>query len=560
MAVKPVNPKSWTTWIRASDGVLRSDDPYGLYGLATPTLPQATVTTTFSLPVGNTWTATNTSSASVAGTGTGNRTDCSVPYALANCAGGDVIIVTKNTTYTGPWTIPNLSGSSFVYVISSGDTSVGGTGLPAAGTRVATADATSMAKLQVSAAASSAAIKTVTSSHHFRFVGIEVTIGPTTTDNVTTLITTGNAETLDSQVSNQIIFDRCYVHGGTSGTTAGRRGFALSGTNIAVIDSYVSGFFENGADSQAIFGYQGNGPFKIHNNYLEGASENVMFGGSDPTITNSVPSDITITHNYFFKPLAWIGASHNVKNLLEFKNAQRVLVEGNRFENNWLDGQTGSSLLITPRNQDNTAPWCVTKDITIRKNLFVNLGQGFNILGRDNIHSSQTTTRILIENNLMDVTCLDSNPQGRIFTITNGPEFVQIKHNTVFTVAGTGTAGVSDNDPKALHFIFQDNIITSGLYGWFGTAVGDGTACLNAFYYDYTFTKNALIGGTSGNFTSPATGNYFPANLAAVGFTDTSGAFTANNYALTVGSTYHNAASDGTDVGCDIAALNAALA
>jgi hypothetical protein len=521
-----------------------------------PTLPQAQVDTTYSLPTGSTWTATNTSSASVAGTGSGNRTDCSVPYALANCAGGDVIIVTKNTTYTGPWTIPNLAGSSFVYVVSSGDTSVGGTGLPSAGTSVAPADATSMAKLQVSAAASSAAIQTTTSSHHFRLVGIEVTVGPTTTDYIANLISTGNGETSNSQVSNQIIFDRCYVHAGTSATLAGRRGFFLSGTNIAVIDSYVSGFFENGADSQAILGYQGNGPFKIHNNYLEGASENTMFGGTDPTIPNSVPSDITITHNYFFKPAAWLGAGHNVKNLLEFKNAQRVLVEGNIFENNWPDGQSGYSLLITPRNQSGTAPWCVTKDITIQKNKFINLGQGINILGTDNLNTSQRTTRVLITNNLMDVTGYGT-AQGRILQILDGPHYLTITHNTIFCAGTSSFLGNSDNVPKADHFIFRDNLVTNGTIGFSGTGTVGATTTLAAFYTDVAiFTKNVLIGGNAGQ--NPAN-NFFPVDNAAVGFVDISGSFATNDYTLTSGSSYHNAASDGTDIGCDIAALTTAI-
>ena len=46
-----------------------------------------------------------------------------------------------------------------------------------------------------------------------------------------------------------------------------------------------------------------------------------------------------------------------VKNLVEFKNAQNVLVEGNTIENNWAAGQQGYSILFTPRNQSGTAPW-----------------------------------------------------------------------------------------------------------------------------------------------------------------------------------------------------------
>ena len=62
------------------------------------------------------------------------------------------------------------------------------------------------------------------------------------------------------------------------------------------------------ADSQAINGYNGAGPFTIENNYLEAAGENVLFGGADPAVTNLVPSDIVLRRNHLFKPLEWRNA------------------------------------------------------------------------------------------------------------------------------------------------------------------------------------------------------------------------------------------------------------
>ena len=62
-----------------------------------------------------------------------------------------------------------------------------------------------------------------------------------------------------------------------------------------------------------------------------------MFGGADPSIQNLVPSDIEIVGNHFNKPLAWQDPQgYVIKNLFELKNARRVLVEGNVFENNWI--------------------------------------------------------------------------------------------------------------------------------------------------------------------------------------------------------------------------------
>ena len=66
-----------------------------------------------------------------------------------------------------------------------------------------------------------------------------------------------------------IVVDRCYLHGDPRKGT--RRGIALNARRAAVVDSYLADFKEAGADSQAIAGWNGPGPFAITNNYLEAA-------------------------------------------------------------------------------------------------------------------------------------------------------------------------------------------------------------------------------------------------------------------------------------------------
>ena len=67
-----------------------------------------------------------------------------------------------------------------------------------------------------------------------------------------------------------------------------------------------------------------------------------MFGGADPVIPNLVPSNITIRRNLMTKPSLGERRSSPLKNLLELKNAQNVLIEGNIFENNWHAGRQGT--------------------------------------------------------------------------------------------------------------------------------------------------------------------------------------------------------------------------
>src|SRR5207245_7220395 len=226
-------------------------------------------------------------------------------------------------------------------------------------------------------AGGSNAILTNAQAHNYRFVGIE--IRPATGLFVTNLVAIGSGETSLANLPHDITFDRCYVHGDP--IAGGRRGIAMNGASVAVVDSYVSDFKEVGADTQALWSHNSPGPLKIVNNYLEAAGENVMTGGADPSITNLVPSDIEIRRNHFFKPLAWITSSWSVKNLLEFKNAQRVLVERNIFENCWAGGQTGDPVVITPRNQNGGGTWTVTKDMNIRLNKHMNNVGSVRVIG-----------------------------------------------------------------------------------------------------------------------------------------------------------------------------------
>jgi len=167
--------------------------------------------------------------------------------------------------------------------------------------------------------------------------------------------------TTPSDLPTDVVFDRCYVHGTPTGNV--RRGILINSARTAVIDSYISDIHEVGADTQAVGAWNGPGPFAIINNYLEAAGENVMFGGADPSITNLVASDIEIRNNLFSKPLSWksgdpsyAGIQWSVKNLFELKNAQRLLIVANVFERIWPAAQVAFAVVLTPRNQNNTAP------------------------------------------------------------------------------------------------------------------------------------------------------------------------------------------------------------
>ncbi len=270
--------------------------------------------------------------------------------ALNSAQPGDTIELAAGATFTGNFVLPKKSGTGWVWIRTSAYGS-----LPPPGTRVAPGNASLMAKI-VSPNTAPALIFDFSASF-YRFSGLEIaTTWSSTQATNYQLIRLGNSPTgadrlRSSQLPSDVVFDRCYIHGTSTGNV--RRGIAMNSARTAVVDSYISDIHELGIESQALGSWNGPGPFKIVNNYLEAAGENVMFGGADPSIANLVPSDIEIRNNLFSKKLSWksgdpsyAGIAWTVKNLLEFKNAGRVLVDGNAFEHSWVHAQNGFAVRI----------------------------------------------------------------------------------------------------------------------------------------------------------------------------------------------------------------------
>ena len=470
--------------------------------------------------------------------------------ALEKAQPGDTIVLEAGASWTGPFTLPNkTSGSGWIYVVSSRLSN-----LPPAGTRVSPANAANMPKIL--APNSRSAMVTEANTHQFRFVGIEFA-AVSGSKQIFQLVTIGNHDTSPATLPSHIVFDRCYLHGDPGANR--RRGIEMDGAYVAVVDSYLSDFQEAGTDSQALWAASTTGPIQIRNNYLEAASENVLFGGADSRAAELVPSDIEISNNYFFKQLSLLAAKYPnnfpMKNLLELKASQRVLVTGNTFENNPSQAQAGFAIVITPRNQGGNAPWSVTRDITVTNNTLINVGSGFNIAGRDQ-RPSQPTERILIRNNIVGVTGLNG-ADGRAFQVVNGGSNYTIDHNTIINTALPPATCCSDlmmassARSPVTDFTFTNNLSTWTKYAFFGAGVSDGTAALNANFTNWVFTKNVIVGAAAAKYPP---GNFFPANVDEVHFVNYKGA----DFTLAPHSPYKNAATDGTAIGADLSVLPAA--
>jgi len=468
---------------------------------------------------------------------------------------GDTIQLAAGATFTGAYTLPNKSCTGWVII----RTSTPDSGLPAQGTRITPSFASVMPKIQ-NPSTTDISVSTLDGAHNYRFIGVEFKLNPSF------LISAANVIIDNATLAHDITFDRCYFHGEPA-TTQLRRGLIANGAAIAVIDSYFASIYTPDTDSQAIGIWNSSGPLKFVNNYLEAAGENILFGGAGSQL---VPSDIEIRHNWFRKPLSWKandpsydGVTRSIKNLLEFKFAQRVLVDGNIFENNWLAAQSGTAIVFTPRFESGNAPNAVDNDITFTHNIVRHSGSGAVISGTDDTDPAQIVraNRILISDTLFDdingctwtsvtVTCAD----GRLFLLEHGGNNETIQHVTGFQ------SGVfiyfAYQPPTLSSLVYRNNIEPSNTYGLIGDGIGQGSVALNAYAPGYVFTNNVIEANPGVSY--PA-GQFFPADWLTVQFVNFNGG-NGGDYHLQATSPYKNAATDGKDIGADIDAILAATA
>lgn len=459
--------------------------------------------------------------------------------ALNSASAGDTVALAPGATFTGTFTLPAKSGNAVITVRTAGDS-----GLPGDGERISPANAGALAILRPSG--SGAAIKTAPGAHHWRLMLLEVQ-GNGGGD----LITLGDGSSAQASLSNvahDLVVDRLYIHGDAA--KGQKRGIALNSASTTVTGSYISDIKLVGQDSQAICGWNGPGPYTITNNYLEAAGENVMFGGSDPSVPNLVPADITVSGNYVTKQVSWRKEKWSAKNLIELKNARRVSIDNNTFENNWEGGQPGYAIVFTVRNQDGKCTWCQVDHVTFERNVVRHTAAGIKILGSDNNHPSLQTQAILIRANLfydVDSKVWGSGGSGYFVALTDGARDITVDHNSVVLVNASGIVQI--DGPPVLGFVFTNNLTNAGKYGIAGTGHGSGNSAISAFLPGAEITRNVIAGAQAGQYPG---GNSFP---TVAQFEAQFVSYGGGDYRLVGASPWRSAGTDGQDLGAPMGSV-----
>lgn len=508
---------------------------------------------------------------------------------------GQTLSLAHGSTWNGPFQFNSkgCDNQHWITITSNG-------ALPVPGIRVSPTTLPQMAAISLKGGAAANTIP----GDHIRFIGIAWLKQPG--NALVAFVNTANG--------NNIIFDRNYAHGNPGEET--RRFLDLTGSNnVAVVESWVDelhciAITGSCGDSQAISGGNGlilSGTYKIVNNYLSAAGENILFGGDAATTT---ACDIEVRNNYMYKPMSWMPTSSTyvaptyiVKNLFELKNACRVLLEGNVLENTWGGfSQSGYAIEIGPKNQAgangaNLCPLCFISDVTIRYNYVTTTSGAFGLFNgiSDNKGWATAGHSYSVHDDVFDnlhyagcYGCGQATVEiGSGYVTANPPpnslvmHDVLINHITLVSVASwpVGTAasmmlnmsgppsGNTTNTPQITNLVFKNSIFASGSAGLYPTGGGTDncsvpgpsklkppTDMISSCWIGLSlFSGNVIVNYTAG-LTWPLA-NVFPTAWPGVGFVNYKNG-NGGNYSLSSTSLYFKKALDGTSPGANLVLIN----
>ncbi len=495
----------------------------------------------------------------------------SVQNAIDNAQPGDTIVLEAGVTWTEEVHLKDKGGSSDWIVIQSSAMDA----LPGAGERVSPADAANMPTI-LSPSGNNRALVADRNAHHYRIMGVE--FGIASGENVSLgIIELGrNKEAgewipVDEQ-PHHIVLDRVYVRGIPepvgSGSVGTKYGVLFGGAHLAVINSHIADIKKVQQDTYAIGSNYGSGPYRIVNNYLAAAGENILFGGGDTPDGGYNAADVEICRNHFHKPLEWYDPRLNynskwsVKNLLELKHGHRVVISGNVFENNWAAAQTGWSLLFRSTDQGggNNNDHQKTEDVVLVYNLITNVTNGIDINGRGSgDNNTGPTSDFYIAHNVIDKMGSQSTfgGNGFLLMVDKDPPNVQFVNNTAFNIktylttncTGDGQTCSTDWPHALVAFQLRDNIISYGTPGYGVHGPGGSTdeeQFANATDSESALENNVIALGKSSQY--PSETNFIVDDFEAVGFADLEG----GDYRLSDDSPFRGATPSGADIGADV--------
>lgn len=394
--------------------------------------------------------------------------------------------------------------------------------------------------------------------HHIRLIGVKVILRGSFSSDVLSGIGTlsGGFGAHKDTLPHHIGFDRC------TGTFEDAMKGVQDFIRFDMDDSFVAGcnfynLYGAGNDgSNALRSYSAH-RLLVKNNYFE------CMGGSYFTGDNNFREveDVTYENNHQIRPTAWDDGLHGVtKASYETKVGLRLSVINNIFENQFTASSDAGFAVVSIKAEGTGGPKKCSH-LTIRGTKINNAIAGMFVssAGSSTDGDVGPNSDVLIEDSLV----VNTNFSLRLISATPAGvlERIQVLNNTFInsTAYSVWMANIDSGNTPSHYLLYRDNIHANGVWPNGG---GEGSQAFNwAFNSTYSATYNLFVGravGAYDNDASPAPlgtldDNIFPANIAAVGFTDSG----AGDYSISEASAYKNSSSTGGKPGYDAATWDA---
>jgi hypothetical protein len=289
---------------------------------------------------------------------------------------------------------------------------------------------------------------------------------------------------------DRTLLDRCVIVGSAQGQ---HRGVRVDAADIKIEGCHISNIWKD-QDTQAICGWDGCHDLVVRDCYLEASGENVLFGGADASSADRMPHDVLIEDCWLTKRLAWREQPHTTcKNLFELKAVRNVVVRRCTLEYSWLDGQDGFAIVLTPRNNDGSAPWSTVEHVLFEACAISHMGSGVQIMGDDYRFPSGRLTDVEFRGcEFTDIDPMRWGGGGRQIQITRGPQELRILHCT-FSGEHLNSCLMFDDPAVPMQgFVMSGSRMPSGEYGIKCPEVAMGTPTLELYAPGYVW-ENMII-------------------------------------------------------------------
>jgi hypothetical protein len=356
---------------------------------------------------------------------------------------------------------------------------------------------------------------------------------------------------------HDMAFSHSYIHGIPNQDNM-IRGLYLDGFNYTVLDSTINNWQASTQDSQGILMDCGTGNMLIQNNDIEASADSILIAAPECAL---VPGDITIDHNYFTKVASWY-PQFILKNFVEFKNGQRMLVDSNVMAYGIVAAQNGTGVVITPRTW--TAPeapgtWASVaqvSNVSVMYNVIHDTGLGSETASEDTYCTPTmnciSSSHVLYQDNLLYNIDLAGGPDW-CFQV-DAPNELTLNHNTCISSNTNGQSFFVDSYPNTNTWL-TNNIFAQDLAGQ--GVVGPAAVALDSSFGNNSGAVIQDNGGFPTGWLAATLTEWLSCNCTTGTLLSSSSPFVnLTTYAVRPDSVFSKAGTDGQDLGWNATAIN----